>query len=127
MSCVRCTACDSGRGTPHVHWLLWIDHKKSGLTLDSIYGEKPGEWEKVQRYVEDHLSCWLPGVPQEDKDRARDDSDEDAAKQHEEQEKPSYQPGHHEFDEDHPCGRNLSPTELGKIRKKNGALSKLGG
>ena len=47
------------------------------------------EWEKVQAYVSDRLSYWLPGVPQRTKDAARDDEEK---KQLEEAEKPSYQP-----------------------------------
>ena len=60
------------------------------------------EWEKVQAYVSDRLSYWLPGVPQRTKDAARDDEEK---KQLEEAEKPSYQPDHHGYDKDHPCAK----------------------
>ena len=66
------------------------------------------EWEKVQAYVSDRLSYWLPGVPQQTKDAARDDEEN---KQLEEEEKPSYQPDHRGYDKDHPCATDLKKIQ----------------
>ena len=67
------------------------------------------EWKKVQAYVSDRLSYWLPGVPQRTKDAARDDEEK---KQLEEAEKPSYQPDHHGYDNDHTCAADLAKLKI---------------
>lgn len=91
-----------------MHWLLWIDHGKDGITPLSVNGVEPGEWGKVQRYVESRLSSWLPEVPKEDKDVAEASMDFRSLEKYAEQEKPDYQPDYHMLDDDHPCARRLS-------------------
>ena len=49
-----------GRGTPHIHFLLWIDKVENEIKpedLDDVDGEGI---ERVKKYVEKTFSCTLP-------------------------------------------------------------------
>jgi len=49
-----------GRGTPHIHFLLWIDKVENDIKaedLDDVDGEGI---ERVKKYVEKTFSCTLP-------------------------------------------------------------------
>jgi hypothetical protein len=91
-----------------VHWLLWIDHGKGGITPLSVSSAEPAEWYKVERYVESRLSSWLPEVPHHEKDDAEARNDTALLEKYKEQEKPDYQCDHHMLDDEHPCARRLS-------------------
>jgi hypothetical protein len=96
------------RGSPHVHFLLWIDNKELGITPSSLHDET---WPRVQDFVRQRLSCSLPPVGRSVWKAAKE-VDDDLMKAEREKEllvegKADFRPAYGEFDEDHPCSRRL--------------------
>ena len=117
-SCVH-VAPRVGRGTPHIHYLLWIDKidaKVGPDDLDDVNGEG---WEKVKKYVTDKLSCWLPPPVQDASKKAAaepeaeqpvessDDGDGKNTVTPVNEAASNFRPTYGEYDNDHPCSRPL--------------------